>query len=89
MIDSVWLKARADDVRRVDAIDPALYQKYGVKRGLRNADGTGVLVGLTTIGNVNGCSSRGTTHHASRRTMFSATMTRTNATHRRPWTPIA
>ena len=54
MIESVWLKARADDVRRVDAIDPALYQKYGVKRGLRNADGTGVLVGLTTIGNVHG-----------------------------------
>ena len=54
MIDSVWLKARADDVRRVDAIDPALYQKYNVKRGLRNGDGTGVLVGLTTIGNVHG-----------------------------------
>ena len=54
MIDSVWLKARADDVRRVDAIDPALYQKYNVKRGLRNTDGTGVLVGLTTIGNVHG-----------------------------------
>ena len=54
MIESVWLKARADDVRRVDAIDPALYQKYNVKRGLRNTDGTGVLVGLTTIGNVHG-----------------------------------
>ena len=54
MIDPVWLKARADDVRRVDAIDPALYQRYNVKRGLRNADGTGVLVGLSTIGNVHG-----------------------------------
>ena len=54
MIDPVWLKARADDVRRVDAIDPALYQRYNVKRGLRNSDGTGVLVGLTTIGNVHG-----------------------------------
>ena len=49
MIESVWLKARAEDVWRVDAIDPALYQKYNVKRGLRNTDGTGVLVGLTTI----------------------------------------
>ncbi len=31
-----------------------LYEKYNVKRGLRNADGTGVLVGLTTIGDVHG-----------------------------------
>ena len=34
-------------------IDSSLYQKYDVKRGLRNANGTGVLVGLTTVGNVN------------------------------------
>ena len=31
-----------------------LYEKYNVKRGLRNADGTGVLVGLTEIGDVRG-----------------------------------
>jgi len=31
-----------------------LYQKYNVKRGLRNSDGTGVLVGLTEIGDVHG-----------------------------------
>ena len=53
-VDKTWLKARANDIRKVDFIDPALYQKYNVKRGLRNADGTGVLVGLTTIGNVHG-----------------------------------
>lgn len=35
-------------------IDPQLYQKYNVKRGLRNADSTGVLVGLTRIGHVHG-----------------------------------
>ncbi|MCL1856446.1 MAG: citrate/2-methylcitrate synthase [Kiritimatiellaeota bacterium] len=35
-------------------IDPALYEKYNVKRGLRNADGTGVLVGLSTVGSVIG-----------------------------------
>ena len=34
-------------------VDPTLYTKYDVKRGLRNANGTGVLVGLTTVGNVN------------------------------------
>ena len=54
MINPEWLKARADDVRRADTIDPALYGRYNVKRGLRNGDGTGVLVGLTTIGNVHG-----------------------------------
>lgn len=53
-IDKVWLKDHANKIRKADWIDPALYQKYNVKRGLRNADGTGVLVGLTTIGNVHG-----------------------------------
>jgi len=37
-----------------DYIDPELYTKYNVKRGLRNADGTGVLVGLTKVGDVQG-----------------------------------
>lgn len=30
------------------------YSKYNVKRGLRNSDGSGVLVGLTQIGDVHG-----------------------------------
>ena len=38
----------------VDVVPAELYQKYDVKRGLRNADGSGVLVGLTTISNVHG-----------------------------------
>lgn len=33
-------------------INPELYRKYEVKRGLRDADGRGVLVGLTEIGEV-------------------------------------
>ena len=37
-----------------DPINPDLYKKYDVKRGLRNANGTGVLVGLTRIGDVVG-----------------------------------
>lgn len=39
---------------RNDPIDKSLYEKYDVKRGLRNANGTGVLVGLTSIGDVVG-----------------------------------
>ncbi len=35
-------------------IDPELYTKFDVKRGLRDSDGKGVLVGLTRIGNVYG-----------------------------------
>jgi len=31
---------------------PGVYNKYNVKRGLRNEDGSGVLVGLTEIGEV-------------------------------------
>ena len=54
MINPAWIKARAADVRRADVIDPKLYERYNVKRGLRNTDGTGVLVGLSTIGNVHG-----------------------------------
>ena len=33
-------------------IEPELYGRYNVKRGLRNNDGTGVLVGLTEVGEV-------------------------------------
>jgi citrate synthase len=35
-------------------IAPQLYEQYNVKRGLRNADGTGVLAGLTQVGDVHG-----------------------------------
>ncbi|MDO4507417.1 MAG: citrate/2-methylcitrate synthase [Spirochaetales bacterium] len=37
-----------------DPIDQSLYEKYDVKRGLRHADGRGVLVGLTSIGDAIG-----------------------------------
>ena len=40
--------------KSVDPIDPELFKRYDVKRGLRNADGTGVLVGLTSISSVHG-----------------------------------
>jgi citrate synthase len=40
--------------QRVDQMPAELYSQYDVKRGLRNSDGSGVLVGLTTISNVHG-----------------------------------
>ncbi|MBQ9002741.1 MAG: citrate synthase [Eggerthellaceae bacterium] len=43
-----------DRFTSVNSIDPAIYQRLDVKRGLRNADGTGVLAGATNISNVHG-----------------------------------
>ena len=40
--------------RAIDEVPNELFKTYDVKRGLRNADGSGVLVGLTTISNVHG-----------------------------------
>lgn len=37
-----------------NTISPAYFDKYGVKRGLRNPDGTGVMAGVTNICNVHG-----------------------------------
>ncbi|MFC0877702.1 citrate synthase [Saccharicrinis sp. FJH2] len=44
----------SDLVYNACQIDKGLYNTYNVKRGLRNADGSGVLVGLTNIGDVVG-----------------------------------
>jgi citrate synthase len=41
-------------VRKACQIENNLFEKYDVKRGLRNTDRTGVLVGLTNIGDVVG-----------------------------------
>lgn len=43
-----------ESVRQSCQIDSDLFDQYEVKRGLRNRDGTGVLVGLTNIGDVIG-----------------------------------
>lgn len=37
-----------------NTISPAYFDKYSVKRGLRNPDGTGVMAGVTNICNVHG-----------------------------------
>ena len=44
----------SDDMKGCIKIDAELFKKLDVKRGLRNENGTGVLVGLTNIGNVVG-----------------------------------
>ena len=38
--------------RRNDTISPRLYEEYGVKKGLRDENGNGVLAGLTNISKI-------------------------------------
>lgn len=54
LFENAFLKGLASKAQVNDPINPDLYQEYDVKRGLRNANGTGVLVGLTRIGDVVG-----------------------------------
>jgi citrate synthase len=43
-----------ESVKGACQINPELFEKFDVKRGLRNSDGSGVLVGLTNVGEVVG-----------------------------------
>lgn len=49
-----WLEERAEKVEKVNKIDKEYYKQYDIKQGLRNLDGTGVVVGFTKIGSVHG-----------------------------------
>jgi len=46
-------------VRKSCQIGNELFERYDVKRGLRNSDGSGVLVGLTNVGDVIGYKKEG------------------------------
>jgi citrate synthase len=48
------LRQLGESVVRNNTISSKQYEKYDVKRGLRNADGSGVLAGLTQISSVVG-----------------------------------
>ena len=43
-----------EEQRKNNYINPEYYRRFDVKRGLRNADSTGVLAGLTKICSVEG-----------------------------------
>ncbi len=43
-----------EQINKNNRINPDDFNKFGVKRGLRNADGTGVMAGLTKISSVDG-----------------------------------
>ena len=44
----------AGPIKELNNIDKNLYDKFDIKRGLRNKNGTGVLVGVTKVGDVSG-----------------------------------
>ena len=44
----------AQELLKTDIIEPELYEKYDVKRGLRDKNGKGVMCGLTEISEVTG-----------------------------------
>ncbi|NMA65034.1 MAG: citrate/2-methylcitrate synthase [Clostridiaceae bacterium] len=51
-LNNEWLDALSTKAENCSIIDPGLYTKYDVKRGLRDISGRGVLAGLTEIGEV-------------------------------------
>jgi len=54
MNDTSFFTKLETSVKKSCEIDNELFEQFEVKRGLRNKDGTGVLVGLTNIGDVVG-----------------------------------
>jgi citrate synthase len=54
MEDEYMIYKLSETIKTTSRIDKELFTKYGVKRGLRNDDHTGVLVGLSKIGDVVG-----------------------------------
>lgn len=53
-LEQSFIQSMSAQLTENNKIDHALYGKYHVKRGLRNANGAGVVVGLTKIGDVVG-----------------------------------
>ena len=54
VIDDITKAKLCKEFIENNTIKPEYYDKYNVKRGLRNADGTGVVAGVTNICNVHG-----------------------------------
>lgn len=49
-----YIQELSHQLQGTKPLRPELYEKYQVKRGLRNPDGTGVMAGLTQVGSVQG-----------------------------------
>ena len=49
-----YIEKKAENCMSADSFSADLYEKYDVKKGLRDSKGNGVVVGLTTVSEVNG-----------------------------------
>lgn len=54
LVSGANITGLCNELKKNSAIEMSLYEKYHVKRGLRNSDGTGVVAGITNICNVHG-----------------------------------
>lgn len=54
MTNKINIESLASRLQVESALDESIYSRFDVKRGLRNADGTGVLAGVTRVSNVHG-----------------------------------
>ena len=54
LVDDKRRIALYDNFVSVNSVDSSLYERYPIKRGLRNNDGSGVIAGVTNISNVHG-----------------------------------
>ncbi len=52
--NEIFIKSLGDELKKVYDIPQNYFSHYSVKRGLRNPDGTGVMAGITKIGNAHG-----------------------------------
>ena len=48
-VDMKSIKSLCEEYKKYNYIPPELYERFDIKRGLRNQDGTGVIAGLTHI----------------------------------------
>ena len=49
-----FIRKRAAELMEHLTFEKSLFEKHGVKRGLRNQDGTGVMAGITRVGSTQG-----------------------------------
>ncbi len=49
-----YIERKCELCKESDVFSPELYSRYDVKKGLRDSEGNGVIVGLTRVSQVDG-----------------------------------
>ncbi len=53
-VDKEYIEILCNQIRKYNYIEPTDFDRFNVKRGLRNSDGTGVMAGITNVCTVEG-----------------------------------